>query len=317
MLSRRELMRFLTAGALGSGAAALGCSRRNDPTAPTAAPAGPPPPDFTIAFLSDPHVDGEKGAPEGTSRAFEHAMAQDRPPEVVITGGDLVFDVLEVDRAAADQQFDLFEQAISAVSVPVFHTLGNHDCFGVYEKSGVSADDPLFGKQYFLQRFGLERAYYSFDHEGWHFVVLDTIGIDGRHYRGWIDEEQIAWLDDDLAAASKPTVVIGHMPLFSNYIEWKRGTTEIIPPFVSVVNAHQVAKVLVEHPVKLVLAGHLHVNEVFLYKGIEFANVGAVSGNWWKGLRDGFEEGYAVLEFRGDEVSWRYVDYGWEAVTVS
>ena len=23
-------------------------------------------------------------------------------------------------------------------------------------------------------------------------------------------------------------------------------------------------------------------------------------------------EGYAVLEFRGDEVSWRYVDYGWE-----
>ena len=44
-----------------------------------------------------------------------------------------------------------------------------------------------------------------------------------------------------------------------------------------------------------------------------FANVGAVSGNWWNGLRDGFEEGYVMLEFRGDQVDWRYVDYGWQA----
>lgn len=311
MLSRRELMRFLTAGALGSGAAALGCGQRG----PSQPPVDDLSPDFTIAFLTDPHVDGEKSAPEGSTRAFEHAMAQARPPELVITGGDLVFDILEVDRTAADQQFELFDQAMSAVAVPIFHTLGNHDCFGVHEKSGVSSDDPLFGKEYFLQHFGLERAYYSFDHEGWHFVVLDTIGIEGHHYRGWVDEEQIAWLDDDLAAASKPTVVIGHVPLFSNYIEWKRGTAEGIPPYLSVVNAHQVAEVLVKHPVKLVLAGHLHINEVFIYKGIEFANVGAVSGNWWQGPRDGFEEGYAVLELRGEQVSWRYVDYGWEAVT--
>jgi hypothetical protein len=66
--------------------------------------------------------------------------------------------------------------------------------------------------------------------------------------------------------------------------------------------------------VKLVLAGHLHVNETFVYKGIEYSTVGAVSGNWWKGARDGFEEGYGRLEFRGDQVSWEYVDYGWDAV---
>ena len=42
------------------------------------------------------------------------------------------------------------------------------------------------------------------------------------------------------------------------------------------------------------------------------ANLGAVSGNWWNGLRDGFEEGYSMLDFRGDQVNWRYVDYGWE-----
>jgi hypothetical protein len=39
---------------------------------------------------------------------------------------------------------------------------------------------------------------------------------------------------------------------------------------------------------------------------------GAVSGNRWRGARDGFEEGWALLELRGDEVSWRYMDCGWE-----
>ena len=190
--------------------------------------------------------------------------------------------------------------------------MGNHDMLGVYEGSGVATEDPLYGKSYFTNRFNLERPYYSFDHEGWHFVVLDTLGIEGTSYKGWVDAEQIGWLEDDLAASGKPTVVVGHIPLFSNYIEMLRGTTEPIPAGVAVVNSHEVLPVLQKHPVKLVLAGHLHINEVFRYKGIEFANVGAVSGNWWNGVRDGFEEGYGLLEFRGDDVSWRYVDYGWE-----
>ena len=310
MLSRRELMRLMTSGALGgAAAAAAGCGVRESRSPE------PELPDFTVALLTDPHVNEEKGAPEGWTKALAHAMARTRPPELVMTGGDLVFDVLEVGRERADAQFELFDRALASVSVPVHHALGNHDCFGVYETSGVSPEDPLYGKRYFLEHFGLERAYSSFDHEGWHFVVLDTIGLGDGKYRGWVDSEQLAWLDDDLATAAKPTVVVGHIPLFSNFIEWRRGTSEGIPDRVSVVNSHEVAEVLVKHPVKLVLAGHLHVNETFHYKGITFANIGAVSGNWWDGLRDGFEEGYAILEFRGDQVDWRYVDYGWEAMT--
>ena len=63
---------------------------------------------------------------------------------------------------------------------------------------------------------------------------------------------------------------------------------------------------------RLVLAGHLHINESFLYKGTEYANVGAVSGNWWRGERNGFQEGYTRLFFRGDVLTKEYVDYGWE-----
>jgi 3',5'-cyclic AMP phosphodiesterase CpdA len=307
MWSRRDLVRVAGLGAAGAllprapaGAAARERATRRGK------------PDFTAAFLSDPHVYDQKDATRGFAQAVAHALAQKRPPELVLTGGDLAFDILETDRARADAQYALFEQGLAGVKVPVHHTLGNHDCLGVYETSGMAPGDPLYGKAYYLQRFGLEKPYHSFDHERWHFVVLDTIGIVEREYRGHVDDEQLAWLADDLAAANRPTVVIGHIPLFSNFIEWRRGTEQGIPAGVSVVNSHQVAQVLARHPVKLVLAGHLHVVESFAYKGIEFANLGAVSGNWWEGLRDGFEEGYALLEFRGDQVSWRYVDYGWE-----
>jgi 3',5'-cyclic AMP phosphodiesterase CpdA len=307
MWSRRELVRIggcAVAGALlprSARGAAGGARRRRGK------------PDFTAAFLSDPHVYDEKGAERGFASAVAHAMSQRRPPELVMTGGDLAFDILETDRARADAQYALFEQGLSSVKVPVHHTLGNHDCLGVYEASGMAPGDPLYGKRYFQKRFGLERPYHSFDHEGWHFVILDTIGIVERGYRGHVDDEQLAWLADDLASANRPTVVVGHIPLFSNFFEWHRGTAERIPDGVSVVNSHQVAEILLRHPVKLVLAGHLHVVESFAYRGIEFANVGAISGNWWNGLRDGFEEGYARLEFRGDQVAWQYVDYGWEA----
>ncbi|HVS14298.1 MAG TPA: metallophosphoesterase [Thermoanaerobaculia bacterium] len=304
--TRRDLLRLGSLGLLGAWSGIAGCR-----PAPRDA-ATPPPPDFTVAFLTDPHVHAAQGAADGFASAVDHAFSLARAPELLITGGDLAFDVLATGREEADAQYTLFEQPLDGVRVPVHHTVGNHDVLGVYEQSGMTPGDPGYGKQYFLERFGLERPYHSFDHEGWHFVVLDTVGIVERRYRGWVDEEQLAWLEDDLAAAGRPTVVIGHIPLLSNYVEWKRGTADGIPDGVSVVNAHQVLDVLLRHPVKLALAGHLHVIESYRHKGLELANVGAVSGNWWRGLRDGFEEGYALLEFRGDLVTWRYVDYGWE-----
>ncbi len=270
-------------------------------------------PDFSVAFLTDPHVRDQAGAPRGFATAVAHALAQPRAPEMMITGGDLAFDIMETDKALADVQYDLFDQATATVGVPIHHTIGNHDCFGVHAESEVALTDPLYGKGYWKERFGRQQSYASFDHEGWHFVTLDTIGITAeRGYRGFVDPQQLQWLDDDLAVAGKPTVVVGHIPILSNYYESMRGTEGGIPAGVAVVNAHEVIAVLLKHQVKLVLAGHLHVNEVFHYKGIEFATVGAVSGNWWGGPRDGFEEGYAMLDFFADEVSWRYVDYGWE-----
>jgi len=271
------------------------------------------PPDFTAAFFTDSHVNSLDRAPAGLRAAVQHAMAQPMPPELMLTGGDLVMDILDEGKASADEQFDLFDTAFDGVDVPVHHCLGNHDCLGVYLTSGVPKKNPLWGKQYFLQRFGRERTYTSFDHHGWHFVLLDTVGIRGRDYIGWVDAEQLAWLRRDLAVTTLPTVVAMHVPLLTNAWEFEHGTSTPDPKKAIVANCHDVLRVLHKHPVKLVLGGHLHINESWSFKGIEYANVGAVSGAWWHGPHEGFEEGYALMEFRGGRVSWRYVDYGWDA----
>lgn len=306
MVTRRRFLRWgLTGAAAGSAATLLGCT----PDGSVNEDAGP---DFSIAFVTDPHVFADENAAAGFQQCIDHVTTHPAKPERIVVGGDLAFDIMETDQAAADAQYDLYDAVVAGVTIPVHPVVGNHDCLGVHKDGVVSAADPLFGKEYFRRRFSLERTYYSFDHEGWHFVVLDNVALDGTSYHGGVDPEQLAWLEDDLAASGKPSVVIGHLPFFSNFIEWRKGTAEGIPAQVQVVNAHEVAAILERHPVKLTLSGHLHVNETFVYKGITFANIGAVSGNWWKGLRDGFQEGYAMLSFRGDEVGFEYVDYGWE-----
>jgi len=310
--NRRDVLRFSTTAAAGlllpagwAGAARAKPSRTTRGKGPK--------PDFAAAFLTDMHVHADQGAPEGFARALRNALDRPQPPEVLVTGGDLVMDILATGTEAADAQYALFDAQLASVKVPIHHTMGNHDMLGVYEKSGLQPTHAKYGKKYFTERFRQDHAYHSFDHEGWHFVILDSLGIEERGYIGWVDEEQRAWLEDDLAASGKPTVVFTHVPLWSNYIEIRRGIEEPIPRGVSIVNSHEVAPILQRHRVKLVLAGHLHINESFTYKGVEYATVGAVSGNWWDGPRDGFEEGYARLEFRGDAVTWEYVDYGWEA----
>src|SRR5688572_3411777 len=133
--------------------------------------------DFAVAFLTDSHVDGNLGAQQGFAKAVRNAFDRPQPPEVLVTGGDLVMDILATDAAKADAQYAMFDQVLAGVKVPVHHTMGNHDMLGVYKDSGLDPTHPKYGKKYFVERFDQDHAYHSFDHEDWHFVILDSLGI--------------------------------------------------------------------------------------------------------------------------------------------
>jgi 3',5'-cyclic-AMP phosphodiesterase len=270
--------------------------------------------DFAFLFITDTHIQPELNAAQGCAQCFRKARTI--KSDFVIQGGDHIFDGLAVDRARATSVFDLYGKTEQDLGMKIYHTIGNHDCFGVNPASGVSESDPSYGKKMYTERFGT--TYYSFDHKGVHFIVLDSIGITGdRAYEGRIDAVQLAWLKDDLAklTPSAPVVVSTHIPLVT-------GTEAYMAPpptaplhhGLSVANAYEVIALFEGRNVLGVLQGHLHFNETILWKGVPYMTNGAVSGNWWHGTRLGTPEGFTVVQIHQGKLATRYETYGFHTV---
>ena len=101
--------------------------------------------------------------------------------------------------ARADSLYALYQETSALFQMPVYNTMGNHEIFGLYEDSGVDPSHPEFYKKMYENRLG--DRFYSFDHQGWHFMVLDSIGrrVD-REYIGFIDGQQMEWIADSSLA---------------------------------------------------------------------------------------------------------------------
>ena len=105
----------------------------------------------------------------------------------------------------------------------------------------------------FFARFGKpsgNRGYYSFDHQGVHFIALINVMNFKPNGLGALGDDQLSWLKDDLAgrSASQPIVVFAHMPLWTIYQPWGWGTAE----------GEQIAEMLRRFGSVTVLNGHIH-----------------------------------------------------------
>jgi 3',5'-cyclic AMP phosphodiesterase CpdA len=281
---------------------------------PLRAQATKKPEDFTFLFITDCHLQPELNAAVGCHQAFTRARAISA--DFAIQGGDHVFDALGVGKDRASSLIDLYMKTEQDLGLKVHHTIGNHDCFGVYPASGVSPIDPLYGKKYFEDHFG--KLYYSFDHKGVHFIVLDSIGITGdRAYEGRVDAAQLAWLASDLGAlpAATPVIVTTHIPLATAFDSY--GPPPPKPSThhgLTVANAYEVIDLFQGHNVLAVLQGHTHINETVTWRGVPYITSGAVCGNWWHGTRLGTPEGFTVVEISGGKAHTRYETYGFQSV---
>lgn len=312
-MDRRRFLSLsaMTAGALATGASPLTAT----PDAKTESPGS-----FDYIFLTDTHLEPELAAADGCGQAFRKAAGMHA--DFAIQGGDHVFDALAVDRKRADSLFDLYAQTEQALGLKVHHTIGNHDHFGLFAKSGVGAGSAGFGKQMFTERLG--PTYYSFDHKGYHFIVLDTIQpTEDRSWEARIDAPQLTWLTEDLGklAPGAPVIVTAHVPLvtgFSSYAPPAAGGSGVTPPSAHpqlvVANAYEVLPLLEKHNVLAVFQGHTHVNEVVTFRGIPYITSGAVCGNWWHGTRLGIPEGFTVVNLRDGRMTYRYETYGFKSV---
>ena len=193
---------------------------------------------FTFAQISDTHLGFKKEAnPDvvGTlCRCIADVNALPRRPGFVAHTGDIT-------HLSKPEEFDLADQLFGELRVDRMHFVpGEHDAL----------DNGLTG---YLARHGKEsggKAWHSFDDHGVHFLALSNVVDFKAGSMPSLGQEQLQWLQLDLAAksASTPIVVLAHIPLWTVYEPWGWGTADAEPVLAALRRFGSVT----------VLNGHIH-----------------------------------------------------------
>jgi 3',5'-cyclic AMP phosphodiesterase CpdA len=168
---------------------------------------------FSFAFLTDVHLnkDNHGNGNEGLAKALADAKA--KGVDFVIFGGDLAnLDGLKPEQeATANSLLARFKSIVDKSGVPAYFTIGNHDRYYTHDGQPDPAGFTLFQKH-------LGETYYSFDHKGVHFVVLNSVQRDAEHIY-FVNDKQFTWLKNDLSQIGEntPLVVATHVPFQSLY----------------------------------------------------------------------------------------------------
>jgi 3',5'-cyclic AMP phosphodiesterase CpdA len=188
--------------------------------------------------ISDTHIGFNKEAnPDvvGTlTKTIALVNAMPAKPALAIHTGDIT-------HLSKASEFDTAAQLLSQLSITELHTTpGEHDV----------ADASV--TEYF-NRYGKPsqgRGYYSFDHQGVHFVSLINVLNFKPNGLGNLGQDQLEWLEKDLRgrSASTPIVVFAHMPMWTVYAPWGWGTGD----------ADQAMSYLTRFGSVTVLNGHIH-----------------------------------------------------------
>ena len=305
-MNRRSFLR-------GSGLAAAACALGGVQGRGQSSEARPPMStgSFTFAFFTDVHIEPEMDAPQGTALAMETINASDA--EFAICGGDHVFDALKAHKERIIEQYQLYAEAENTLRMPVWHVLGNHDAAGL--ETGMSSHDAIFGKAMFQKVFNTP-TYYTFQHKGVNFIVLDSILIKGRDWFPAIDINQAAWLERVLqATVAMPSIVISHVPWATSMATYGTGSNSKV--YEPIVNSDYMIPMLEHYNVIALLQGHTHIVESVHRHGMQYLTGGAVCGNWWKGSQYGDREGVTFVTVDNGSVTTRYVPTGFLSVEQS
>ena len=219
-------------------------------------------------------------------------------PVIAISAGDNVFDKAEL--------IGKYKDCIYMLDIPFYHVIGNHD-MDYNERSDEGSD--------FTYESNFGPAHYAFNVGRLHYVVLKDVFYYGETYQyiGYITEQQLKWLQDDLSRVRKgSTIVLAlHIPTCYGDEPEASGTTLMRN---SVMNRKALYDILEGYNVHI-MAGHSHIqwNTVISDNIFEHTH-GAASGAWWQGpvCLDGTPRGYTVYEVDGDDIRWYFKGAGYK-----
>jgi len=155
---------------------------------------------------------------------------------------------------------------------PSYHVIGNHDTDGGYTRDQV------------VEFWKAKAKYYSFDANGFHFIVLDG----NEHnpspdrpagYARFISRTQLDWLKKDLSETVLPTIVFCHQGLDNDAGGLENGTLMRY--------TLEQANLKNKHKVIMVLSGHHHQDYYNQINGIHYVQINSASYQW---LGDKYKE---------------------------
>jgi 3',5'-cyclic-AMP phosphodiesterase len=276
---------------------------------------------FRFAFMPDFHLRRDLRSAQGMEASLKAIMALDPKPAFIVTGGDLVHDMRSQTPEQCEEMADLFSRIWDDnTDLPTYHALGNHDVAGLTNED-FRKNHPLFGSNFLKEKLGLPGLNYSFDHGGWHFVVLHNVAItDDKKTIGEFTEDSLRFLREDLQRSEgMPVMLFGHYPpvtaieFFNGNAKKKEEGWEIAYGRATR-NPEALIEAIGEADVKAFFSGHIHRLDRIEAKGTTFICSGSVSGDKWKGKDVDTEEGFAVIDCYADgSFDYTYHDYGWDA----
>jgi hypothetical protein len=209
--------------------------------------------------------------------------------------GDLVFDQLHLLKD--------YNEAVLKTGVPFFQVIGNHDMDLDVRSDELTANT-------FNTHYG--PTYYSFNRGEVHYVVLDDVFSLGKNktYVGYITEEQLAWLEQDLkfVAPGSMVIVSVHIPLITGAVKRYPDRNQLGGTVSNREKLYELLSPFTAH----IMSGHTHFNDNTVQGKVFEHNHGTVCGAWWSGpiCYDGTPSGYGVYEVNGSSLSWRYKSTG-------
>ena len=234
---------------------------------------------FTFAYISDSHIQHIKGNDfvrnwdRGLIRAVAETNLLYPKPDFVVFGGDLA-------QLGTKPELDHGMEMLSKLDYKVYGVMGEHDYY-------------LDLGEYWSELFGPQ--WYSFDHKGVHFVVLNSIltydewtherwptaeqrmlemaGLDNPNGSPFmVGEKQRQWLRKDLEKVSKdtPVVLFSHSPIQKIYKGWNFWTED----------AEDIQGMLKKFDDATVIYGHVHQIQYNQIDNITFHAVMATAWPW-------------------------------------
>ncbi|MCM1449805.1 MAG: calcineurin-like phosphoesterase family protein [Clostridiales bacterium] len=258
--------------------------------------------DHILFVMADPQVYFDPNMAEVEKAALEmkHTMATDYSGQeaVGILVGDIVGQINE-----GEHFFPWMIEDIAKCGFPYFYVCGNHD---------IEMDVPTNeqSRKSFNSYFG--PTYYSFNRGKVHYVVLDDVFWMGRYYAGYLTQQQLDWLKQDLALVPEGSTVIVsmHIPCYSRQARHGEWGKESYHKVLS--NRQELFKMLKPYNAHL-MTGHEHYNENYILADNLYEHCHApLSTLFWCApwAMDGTPGGYAVYEIKGDKLNWYYKSVG-------